>query len=67
MLVNIIGVNPCRICGGRSVEVQTEREYYWADFGVVLKEVITNYSCENFKSILIQVTNHKEEKCDQKR
>ena len=45
MLVNIIGGYPCKICGGRSVEVQTEREYYWVDFGVVLKEAMTNYSC----------------------
>ena len=45
MPVNIIGGYPCRICGGRSVEVQTEREYYCVDFGVVLKEAITNYSC----------------------
>ena len=64
---NIIGEYPCRICGGRSVEGQTEREYYWVDFRVVLKEAITNYSCRNCTSILIQFTNHKEEKCDQKR
>ena len=45
MPINIIGGYPCRICGRRSVEVQTEREYYWVEFGVVLKEEITNYIC----------------------
>ena len=67
MPVSIIGAYPCRICGGRSVEVQIEHEYYWVGFEVVLKEAITNYSCQNCKSVLIQATNHKEENCDQKR
>ena len=44
MLVKIISGFICSKCGCWKVEAQNEREYYWVDFGVVLKEAITNYN-----------------------
>ena len=64
MPIKIIGGFPCRNCGCWFVEERTDCEYYWVDFGVVLIEEITNYSCRNSKCILIQITRHKEEKLD---
>ena len=61
MPVKIIGGFPWKNCGSWSVEEKTDCEYYWVDFGVVLIEEITNYICENYKCILIQITHHKEE------
>ena len=61
MPVKIIGGFPCRNCGCWSVEEETDCDYYWVDFGVVLTEEITNYICRNCKCILIQITHHKEE------
>ena len=62
MPVNIIGGFPCNHCGCGFVEVNTDREYYWVDFGIVLIKPTTNYTCKNCKCILIQVFNHKGEK-----
>ena len=62
MPVKSLGGIPCSKCGCWSVEVKTDCEYYWANFGVVLIEEITNCICRNCKCILIQVINHKEEK-----
>ena len=64
MPVKIISGHPCRNCGCWSVEVKTDCEYYWVNFGVVLVEEITNYICRNCKCVLIEVINHKEEKLD---
>ena len=62
MPVNILSGFACSNCGGWSCEVKTGCEYYWVSFGVVLVEKITNDVRENSKCILIQVTEHKEEK-----
>ena len=64
MPVRVICGYPCNHCGCSSIEVNPDHEYYWVDFGVILIEAITNYACKNCKNILIQVTNHKEEKSD---
>ena len=42
MPVQIIGGFPYRQCGCSSVEVNSDRDYYWVDVGVVLIKVITN-------------------------
>ena len=50
--VEIIGGFPCRHCGCSSVEVNTDRDYYWVDFGVILIDAVANYICKNYKNIL---------------
>ena len=60
----VIGGFPCLHYGCSSVEVNTDRDYYWVDFGVVLIEAVTNYTCKNCKNIHVQFTNHKEKKFD---
>ena len=64
MPVKIIGGFPCSHCGCSPVEVDTDRDYYWVDFGVILMEAVTNYTCKNSKNILVQVSNHKEKNFD---
>ena len=62
MPVKIISGYPCSNCGCWSVEERKDCGYYWVNFGVVLIEEITNYTCKSCKCILIQVIQHKEEK-----
>ena len=62
MPVKILSGFPCSNCGDWSCEVKTDCEYYWVSLRVVLVENITAYICEDCKCILIQVTEHKEEK-----
>ena len=64
MPTRIIGGYPCVNCGCWKVDRKVEYPYHWADFGVVLIEKATNYICESFKGILIQVIEHWEEKRD---
>ena len=60
MPVKIIGGFPCRHCGYSFVEVNTDCDYYWVDFVVILIEVVINYTCKNCKNIFVQFINHKE-------
>ena len=67
MPIKTIGGFPCRHCGCSFVEVNTDRDYYWVDFGVVLIDAVTNYTCKNCKNILVQVIKIKEKKFDHER
>ena len=62
MLVDIINGYPCTSCGGWEITVKKEFTYYWADFGTILIEEITNYICTRCNIVLIKVIEHTEEK-----
>ena len=61
MPMEVVSGYPCKHYNSWDIEVKEECNYHWVNFGVLLIEYITNYSCKSCKHILVQVIKHKEE------
>ena len=62
MPFDIMNGYPHKLCGCWDIKVKKECTFYWVEINHLLREDITYYICKNCDKVLIQVTNHTEEK-----